>query len=84
MKIALRNLTEKLNGILLPKLLSSTVRKKCSSDLENLWKFVAEGQEFAKFLKRSEQFLITEQFFNLFLEVSHIHILIENKKILGF
>ena len=51
------------NGILLPK-------------------FETEGREFAKFLRsleqfiqtgeRSEQFLVTECFFNLFLEVSHI------------
>ena len=40
----------KKNGILLLKLFGPTVRKKCSSDLEKLWKFVAEGQEFAKFL----------------------------------
>ena len=32
----------KRNGILLPKLLP-TVRKKCSSDRENLLKFKAEG-----------------------------------------
>jgi hypothetical protein len=59
--------------------------KKCFSDREKRLKFEAEGQEFAKFLRsleqfiqtvhcseRSEQFLVTECFFNLFLEVSHI------------
>jgi hypothetical protein len=73
------------NGILLPKLFWPTVRKKCYSDREKRLKFEAEGQEFAKFLRsleqfiqtvhcseRSEQFLVTECFFNLFLEVSHI------------
>ena len=66
------------NGILLSKLFSLTVRKKCSSDREKLLKFEAEGREFAKFLRsiysnseRSEQFLLTECFFNLLLEVSH-------------
>ena len=42
------------NGILLPKLFWPTVRKKCSSDSNR---------------ERSEQFLLTECFFNLFLEV---------------
>ena len=61
--------------------LSYTVRKNCSSDRQKLLKFEAEGQEFAKFLvitrtiysnsERSEQFLVTECFFN-FQEVSHI------------
>ena len=59
---------------MLPKLFLPTLRK-------NL-KFEAEGQEFAKIqrsleqfietAKRSEQFLVTKCFFNLFLEVSHI------------
>ena len=58
------------------------MRKNCSSDREKLLKFEAEGREFAKILRsleqfiqnseRSEQFLVTECFFNLFLEVSHI------------
>ena len=63
------------------KIVLPTVRKKCSSDREKLLKFEAEGQEFAKILRslnktiysnseRSEQFLVTECFFNLFLEVS--------------
>ena len=59
-----------------------TVRKNCSSYWEKLLKFEAEGGEFAKFLRlleqfiqtseRSEHFLVTECFFNLFLEDSHI------------
>ena len=48
---------------------------------ENIWNFEAEGREFANFeitrtiysnSERSEQFLVAESFFNLFLEVSHI------------
>ena len=38
-----------INGILLP-----TVRKNCSSDREKLFKFEAEGREFAQ-----EQFIQT-------------------------
>ena len=70
------------NGILLPKLFWPTVRKKCSSGQEKLLKFNAKGREFAKNFQstrtifsnseRPEQFLVTECFFNLFLEVSHI------------
>jgi hypothetical protein len=58
------------------------VRKKCSSDREKLLKFEREGQEFAKILRlleqfiqtaeSSEQFLVTECFFNLVLDVSQI------------
>ena len=69
-------------GILLPKLFWPTVRKNCSSDQEKLLKFEAEGREFEKKFEitrtiysnseRSEQFLATECFFNLFLEVYHI------------
>ena len=58
--------TLKGNGILLPKLFWPTVRKNCSSDWEKLLKFNAEDWEF---LRSSEQFLVTECFFNLFLEV---------------
>ena len=36
---------------LLPKLFWPTVRKNCSSDLEKLLKFKAEGREFAKLLR---------------------------------
>ena len=60
------------NGILLPKLFWPTVRKKWTRDWEKLLKFEAEGQEFAKILRklgtiysnseRSEQFLVTECF----------------------
>ena len=66
------------NGILLPKLFLPTVRKNCSSDREKLLKFEAEGKnvEITKTIysncDRSEQFFVTECFFNLFLEVSHI------------
>ena len=70
------------NGILLPKLFWPTVRKKCSSDREKNLKFEAEGWEFAKHFEmtrtiysnneRSEEFLLTELFFNLFLDFSHI------------
>ena len=57
------------------------MRKNCSSDREKLLKFEAEGREFSKFLRsleqsmktvKSEQFLVTECFFNLFLKVSQI------------
>ena len=73
-------LKQRKNGILLPKLFRPTVRKNCSSDPEKLLKFQAEGREFAKILRsleqfiqtKSEQFLVTECFLNLFLEVSHI------------
>ena len=47
------------NGILLPKLFWHTVRKNCSSDLEKLLKFEAEGREFAKILRSLEQFIQT-------------------------
>ena len=42
-----------------PKLFRLTVRKNCSSDREKLWKFEAEGREFAKFLRSQEQFIQT-------------------------
>ena len=70
------------NGVLLPKLFLPSVRKNCFSDLEKLLKFEAEGREFENFFEitrtiysnseRSEQLLVKECFFNLFLEVSHI------------
>ena len=47
------------NGILLTKLFWPTVRKNCFSDREKLLKFVAEGREFAKFLRSLEQFIQT-------------------------
>ena len=69
------------NGTLLPKLFLPTVRKNCSSDRENFLKFETEGRKFAKITRsrticsnseRSEQFLVTECFFNLILKVSQI------------
>ena len=75
------------------------MRKNCSSDREQLLKFEAEGREFSKNFEirrtiysnseRSEQFLVTECFFNIFLVVSHIYqiktIRIQiGKKLLGF
>ena len=70
------------NWYFVTKLFWPTVRKKCSSDWEKLLKFKAEDWEFAKILRsleqffsnseRSEQILVTECFFNLFLEVSQI------------
>ena len=45
--------------------------QNCSSDREKLLKFEAEGREFSN-SERSEQFLVTECFFNLFLEVPQI------------
>ena len=70
----------KKNGILLPKLFWTTVRKKCSSNLGKNFKFEAKVENFQKFgdhknssnSERSEQFLVTECFFNLFLEISQI------------
>ena len=47
------------HGILLPKLLWPTLRKKNSSDREKLLKFMAEGREFAKMLRSLEQFIQT-------------------------
>ena len=46
-------------GILLPKLFSPNVKKKCCSDREKLLKFEAEDQEFAKLLRSLEQFIQT-------------------------
>ena len=48
-----------VNGILLPKLVWPTVRKKCSSDQEKLLKFEAEGPEFANILRSLEQSIQT-------------------------
>ena len=58
------------------------MRKNCSTYRGKRLKLEAEGREFAKHLrsleqfvrtvKRSEHFLVTECFFNLFLEVSQI------------
>ena len=54
-------------GILLPKLLWPTMRKKCSSGQEKLLKNEAEGQVFAKFLKSPEQSIQTVKGQNNFL-----------------
>ena len=49
-----------------------TVRKNWSSDREKLLKFEAEGRELAKFLRvikqfvQTEQFLVTECFYDFF------------------
>ena len=43
-----------------------TVRKRCSSNRENLWKFEAEGQEFSKILRSLEQFVQTAKGHNNF------------------
>ena len=71
------------NGILLPKLFWYTVRKKCFSDREKNFEIRGRRPRICKNFaitrtmcsnsERSEQFLITECFFNLFLEVSHIY-----------
>ena len=58
------------------------MRKTCSSDQEKLLKFEAEGRESAKILRSLEQFiqtvkcqvLVTECFFNLFLETIRFQI----------
>ena len=47
------------NGILLPKLFWNIVTKNCSSDQEKLFKFEAEGREFAKILRSLKQFIQT-------------------------
>ena len=63
------------NGILFLKLFWPTVRKNCSSDREKFWTSRLKAKNLQKFCsnsERSEQFLVTECFFNLFLEVSHI------------
>ena len=49
------------NGILLPKLFCTTVRKNCSSDRDRILKFKAEGREFSKILRSLEQFIQTVQ-----------------------
>ena len=70
-----------LFGILLPKLFWPTVRENCSSDREKLeirgWRpRICKTFEITRTIysnsERSEQLLVTECFFNLFLEASHI------------
>ena len=63
---------EKANGILLPKLFRPTVRRNCSSDGEKICKNFEITRTICSNSERSEQFLVTECFFNLFLEVSQI------------
>ena len=68
------------HGILLPKLFWPTVRKNWSSDREKLvirgWRpRICKNFEITRTIysskERSEQFLVTECFFNLFPEVPH-------------
>ena len=65
-------------GILLPKLFWPTVRKNCSSDREiqgrrpRICKNFEINWTIYSNSERTEQFLVKECFFNLFLEVSHI------------
>ena len=70
------------NGILLPKLFWPTMRKKSSNDLENFWNSRLKAKNLQIFeitrtiysnSESSQQFLVTECFFDLFLEVSHIY-----------
>ena len=46
--VSIKIIVKERNGILLPKLFWPAVRKKCSADWEEVLKFEAEGQEFAK------------------------------------
>ena len=75
--------TQKLYFVIYHKC-SDLLWEKIILEIEKkLLKFADEGQEFAKFLRSLEQFiqtvkgetkiLVTEGFFNLFLEVSHIY-----------
>ena len=57
------------NGISLPKLFWPTVRKNYSSDQEKTFEITLTIYSNSE---RSEQFLVTECFFNLFLEISQI------------
>ena len=80
--ITIKMRTIDIDGILFQKLFWLTVRKNCSSVREKT--FVIQGWrprvckifEITRTIysnsERSEQFLVTECFFNLFLEVSHI------------
>ena len=63
--------------ILFPKLSNPTVRKDCSRDRENLLKFGAEVQEFAKLLIPLEQFIWTVQI-NLCQKLLFLHQLTHN------
>ena len=57
--VSIKIIVKERNGILLPKLFWPAVRKKCSSDLETLLTFEAEGWEFVKMLGSLEQFIQT-------------------------
>ena len=71
-----------INGILLPKLFWPTVRKNCSKwSRKNfeIWGWRARICKIFEITRtiysnseRSEQFLVTECFFNLFQEISHV------------
>ena len=70
------NSHDKKYGILLPKLFWPTVWKKCSSYQENFWNSRLKAKKLKFFeitrtiysnSERSEQFMVTECFFNLFL-----------------
>ena len=66
----------KNNGILIAKLFWTPVRKNCFSDWEKLLKFDAKEFEITRTMhsnnERSKQFLETECFFNLFMEIFQI------------
>ena len=77
-----RNKTTKVHwclkiDILFPKLFWPTVRENCSSDRENLLKFKAEAENLITWTiysnsERSENFLVTECFFHLFLGIQAV------------
>ena len=60
------------------------MRKNCSSDREKIFKIFEITRTIYSNSERSEQLLVTECFFNLFLEVSHVSkirkIIIQNGK----
>ena len=58
------------------------MRKKNSSDQEKLLEIETESREFAN-SERSEQFLVTECFFILFLEVLELELEFKLEKIIG-
>ena len=60
------------NGILFPKLFWPTVRKNCFTDRQKLFEITRTIYSSSERSEVSEQFLVTECYFNLFLEVSKI------------
>ena len=54
-----KNVQKTAFGILSPKLFWPTVRNNCSSDWKKDLKFMAEGREFAKFLRPLDQLIQT-------------------------